>query len=38
MNYYEPELRRINISAVGFHWQEEKAVFPGWRKSDLGDD
>jgi len=36
MNYYEPELRRINISAVGFHWQEEKAVFSGLEKIRFG--
>jgi hypothetical protein len=29
---YAGELRRINISAVGFHRQEEKAVFSGLEK------
>lgn len=28
-NRYETELGRINISVVGFHWQDEKAVFSG---------
>jgi hypothetical protein len=32
INRYEPELRRINISVIGFHWQEEKAVFSGLEK------
>ena len=31
-NHYEPELRRINMSVIGFHWQEEKAVFSGLEK------
>ena len=26
------ELRRINISVIGFHWQEEKVVFSGLEK------
>jgi hypothetical protein len=29
VSYYESDLRRINISVIGFHWQEETAVFPG---------
>lgn len=29
---YAKELHRINISVIGFHWQEEKAVFSGLRK------
>jgi hypothetical protein len=29
ISHYEPDLRRINISVIGFHWQEEKAVFSG---------
>ena len=29
INSYAKELQRINISVIGFHWQEEKAVFSG---------
>jgi hypothetical protein len=32
MSHYEQELQRINISVIGFHWQEEKAVFKGLEK------
>jgi len=32
MSHYEQELRRINISVMGFHWQEEKVVFSGLEK------
>jgi hypothetical protein len=28
-NYYAQELQRINISIIGFRWQEEKVVFSG---------
>lgn len=31
-SHYEPDLRRINISVIGFHWQKEKAVFTGLEK------
>lgn len=30
--HYEPELGRINISVIGFYWQDEKAVFSGLGK------
>jgi hypothetical protein len=29
LSYYEQELKRINVSVIGFHWQNEKAVFRG---------
>jgi hypothetical protein len=29
---YAKELRRINISILGFHWQEERVVFSGLEK------
>lgn len=29
---YEPDLRRINISVIGFHWQENYVVFSGLDK------
>ena len=29
INSYAQELQRINISVIGFHWQEEKVVFSG---------
>jgi len=32
INYYEQELRRINISVIGFQWDGEKAVFTGLKK------
>ena len=32
MNHYEQEFRRINISIIGFHWQEERVVFSGLEK------
>ncbi len=32
MSHYADELERINISVIGFHWQEEKAVFSGLEK------
>jgi hypothetical protein len=32
MSHYEQELKRINISVIGFHWQEEKVVFSGLGK------
>ncbi|MBN1365821.1 MAG: hypothetical protein JW976_13510 [Syntrophaceae bacterium] len=32
INHYEQELRRINISVIGFHWQEGRAVFSGLEK------
>jgi hypothetical protein len=32
MSHYEPDLSKINISVIGFHWQEEKAVFSGLEK------
>jgi hypothetical protein len=32
MNHYEQELKRINISVLGFHWQGEKVVFSGLGK------
>jgi len=35
MSHYEQELRRINISVIGFRWQEEKVVFTGLEKIKL---
>jgi hypothetical protein len=35
MSHYEQELKRINISVLGFHWQEEKVVFSGLEKIKL---
>jgi hypothetical protein len=35
MSHYEQELKRINISVIGFHWQEEKVVFSGLEKIKL---
>jgi hypothetical protein len=32
MSHYEQELKRINISVIGFCWQEEKVVFSGLEK------
>jgi hypothetical protein len=32
INSYAQELQRINISVIGFHWQEEKVVFSGLEK------
>jgi hypothetical protein len=32
INQYETELRRINISVIGFYWREENAVFSGLEK------
>jgi hypothetical protein len=32
VNSYAQELQRINISVIGFHWQEEKVVFSGLDK------
>ena len=32
MSHYAEELERINISVIGFHWQEEKVVFSGLEK------
>ncbi|HUN54314.1 MAG TPA: hypothetical protein VMU29_04080 [Smithella sp.] len=32
MSHYADELQRINISIIGFHWQEGKAVFSGLEK------
>lgn len=32
ISHYAEEFQRINISAVGFHWQENKAVFSGLDK------
>jgi hypothetical protein len=29
MSHYEQELKRINISVLGFNWQEERVVFSG---------
>ena len=33
---YAKELRRINISILGFHWQEERVVFSGLEKIKFG--
>jgi hypothetical protein len=35
MSHYGEELKRINISVVGFHWQEEKVIFSGLEKIKL---
>ena len=35
ISHYAPELQVINISAIGFSWEEEKAVFPGINKISL---
>lgn len=32
ISHYAEEFQRINISAVGFHWQEDRTVFPGLEK------
>ena len=32
MSHYEQEFKRINISVIGFHWQEERVVFSGLEK------
>jgi len=32
ISHYAEELQRNNISVIGFHWQEEKAVFSGLEK------
>jgi hypothetical protein len=32
INHYEQELKRINISVIGFHWQGERVVFSGLGK------
>jgi hypothetical protein len=37
LSYYEQELKRINVSVIGFHWQNEKAVFQGLGKIGLPD-
>jgi hypothetical protein len=34
--HYAEEFQRINISAVGFHWQEEKVIFSGLEKIKFG--
>jgi hypothetical protein len=36
MSHYEQELKRINISVIGFHWQEEKVIFSGLEKIKFG--
>jgi hypothetical protein len=36
MSYYEQELKRINISVIGFRWQEERVVFSGLEKIKFG--
>ena len=35
-NHYEQELRRVNMSVIGFHWQEERVVFSGLEKIKFG--
>ena len=35
MSHYEQELKRINISVIGFRWQEERVVFSGLEKIKL---
>ena len=35
MSHYEQELQRINISVIGFRWQEEKVIFSGLEKIKL---
>jgi hypothetical protein len=37
LNFYEQELKRLNVFVVGFHWQNEKAVFQGLEKPGLFD-
>jgi hypothetical protein len=32
ISHYEPEFKETRISIIGFHWQEEKAVFSGIEK------
>jgi hypothetical protein len=32
VSHYGEELKRINISVIGFHWEEEKVVFSGLEK------
>ena len=36
VSHYGEELQRINISIVGFRWQEEKVVFTGLEKIKIG--
>jgi hypothetical protein len=36
MSHYEQELKRINISVLGFRWQEEKVIFSGLEKIKIG--
>ena len=36
MIHYEQELKRINISIIGFRWQEERVVFSGLEKIKFG--
>jgi hypothetical protein len=35
ISHYEQELKRINISVMGFHWREEKVAFSGLEKIKL---
>ena len=35
-SHYGEELKRINISVIGFHWQEERVFFPGLENIKLG--
>jgi hypothetical protein len=35
MIHYEQELKRINISVIGFRWQDEKVIFSGLEKIKL---
>jgi len=35
LSYYGQELKRLNVSVIGFHWQNEKAVFSGLEKLSL---
>ena len=35
VNSYAQELQRINISVLGFRWQEEKVIFSGLEKIKL---
>lgn len=37
LGHYEQELMRLNIAVIGFHWQNEKAVFQGFEKLNLSD-
>ena len=36
ISHYAEELQRINISVIGFHWEEEGVVFSGLEKIKLG--